>query len=446
MGQVVREKENYSSACRAFAKTREGRDPAWLRLIREKAFEAFQRLDFPTTKEEAWRSTNVAPLLRTPFRQLFDLDVAAVLSGQIEEETLAESRESRLVFVNGIFAPGLSRLDAIPEGVVVKNFSEVSLEESAILQRHLGQQANWEENAFLALNTALLGDGAIIFLPRGGVVEPPIQLLFLTVSEESIVSYPRVLVVAEEGAKATIVEKHVSQVEQPHFTNSVTEIVVEEGASIDHYRLQMECDKAYHLGTTRVALASKSHYYSFAASLGGELSRHSLTVSLAGERAETTLLGLYVATGRQHLDHHTELDHRAPHCQSEQYYKGILDERSRAIFNGKVIVREGALLTDARQLNKNLLLSPDAVVDTRPQLEILADDVKCAHGATVGQLEEDELFYLASRGISPARAKALLTYGFAEDLIGRMRIESLRKELDRVVLKKLHQKLEDQVV
>ncbi|MGA1368005.1 MAG: Fe-S cluster assembly protein SufD [Blastocatellia bacterium] len=442
MHQAAKEKENYSSACRAFAKTREGRDPAWLRKFREDAYAAFQRLDFPTTREEAWKSTNVAPLLRIPFRQLFDLVPNFLPTGLIEERTLTETRQSRIVFINGIFAPELSRLDGIPERVLVKNFSELDEEERSILQHHLGKQASWEEDAFVALNTALLGDGALVYLPRGRVVELPIEILYLTTSEEPIVSYPRVLVVAEAGSMATIVERYSSRSSNVYFTNAVTEVVLGQDASLTHYRLQLESNQAYHLGTTRVALARQSRYESFAVSLGSGLGRHSLTVSLAGEEAEAKLDGLYVATGHQHLDHHTELDHRSPHCRSDQYYKGMLDDQARAIFNGKVLVREGALLTDARQLNKNLLLSTSAKVDTRPQLEILADDVKCAHGATIGQLEEEELFYLASRGIPPRRAKALLTYGFAEDLIGRLRIGSLREELDRIVLDKLHQSLE----
>ncbi|MFZ4627326.1 MAG: Fe-S cluster assembly protein SufD [Blastocatellia bacterium] len=442
MHQAAKEKENYSSACRAFAKTREGGDPAWLRKVREDAYAAFQRLDFPTTQEEAWKSTNVAPLLRIPFRQLFDLAPDFLPAGLIEERTLPETRESRLVFINGIFAPGLSRLDGIPERVLVKNFSELDEEERSILQNHLGKQASWEEDAFLALNTALLGDGALVYLPRGRVVDVPIEILYLTTSEEPIVSYPRILVVAEEGSMATIIERYGSRSSNVYFTNAVTEVVLGQQASLVHYRLQLESNQAYHLGTTRVALDRQSRYESFAVSLGSGLGRHSLTVSLAGEEAEAKLDGLYVATGRQLLDHHTELDHRSPHCRSDQYYKGMLDDQARAIFNGKVLVREGAMLTDARQLNKNLLLSTTAKVDTRPQLEILADDVKCAHGATIGQLEEEELFYLASRGIPPGRAKALLTYGFAEDLIARLRIGSLREELDRIVLEKLHQSLE----
>ncbi len=219
----------------------------------------------------------------------------------------------------------------------------------------------------------------------------------------------------------------------------MTEVVIGQGASIEHYRLQQESERAYHIGSTRVRQERDSRYKSLAVSLGSDLARHTLEVTLAGEGIETTIDGLYVVTGRQHIDNYTSLDHQYPDSRSQQVYKGILDGRSRAVFNGKVFVREGALRTDARQLNKNLMLSAEATVDTKPQLEILADDVRCAHGATVGQLEGDELFYLASRGIAPEKARALLTFGFAEDVIAKIGIASVRERLDRAVLDKLHQ-------
>ena len=226
-----------------------------------------------------------------------------------------------------------------------------------------------------------------------------------------------------------------------YFTNAVTEVVVKEDAVITHYRFQQESERAFHIATTQVRQERASNYASYAVSLGAGIARHDLNVALAGENIETTIDGLYVVTGEQHTDSHTSIDHQKPRSASNQLYKGILDGRSRAIFNGKVFVREGALLTDARQLNKNLLLSSDAHVDTKPQLEIFADDVKCAHGATVGQLEDEELFYLSARGITPERARALLTYGFAEDVISRIKLKSAREHLDRVILDKLHQSL-----
>jgi Fe-S cluster assembly protein SufD len=251
-----------------------------------------------------------------------------------------------------------------------------------------------------------------------------------------------VLIVAGQGSIATIVESYASVNESVYLNNAVTEVIAQQDAVVTHYRLQQESEQAFHIATTQVFQERGSNYTSYAISLGAQLARHDLNVKHGDQNIETTIDGLYVVTGNQHCDNHTSMDHAHPHCTSHQVYKGILDGKGRAIFNGKVFVREGALLTDAHQLNKNLLLSPDAHVDTKPQLEILADDVKCSHGATVGQLEDEELFYLAARGISPERARALLTYGFAEDIISKIKLASVHKKLDQAVLDKLRQSLE----
>lgn len=442
MAQVAREKENYSAACRAFTKTRSGIDQPWLTALREKAVESFQGLPFPTTRDEEWKYTNVAPVLRTQFRQMLDLDLSGVTAKRLESLTFPEANGSRLVFVNGIYAAELSSTSGLPAGVLVSNLAELTPGNPAGATERLGSLASYEQDAFTALNTALIGDGAAVFLPRGQTIEQPIHLLFLTAASEQIVAYPRVLIVAEEGAVATIVESYASPLSDVYFNNAVTEVIVNAGASLDHYRLQQESERAFHIGATKVRQERGSRYRSLAISLGADICRHTLDVEHRAEQIETVIDGLYVVTGNQHVDNHTTIDHAHPHCQSSQLYKGILDGRARAVFNGKVLVREGALLTDARQLNKNLLLASTTTVDTKPQLEILADDVKCSHGATVGQLEDDEIFYLASRGISPERARALLTFGFAEELIGRIGLASVRTRLDRAVLDKLHQSLE----
>lgn len=442
MAQVAREKENYSAACRAFTKTRSGIDQPWLTALREKAVESFQGLPFPTTRDEEWKYTNVAPVLRTQFRQMLDLDLSGVTAKRLESLTFPEANGSRLVFVNGIYAAELSSTSGLPAGVLVSNLAELTPGNPAGATERLGSLASYEQDAFTALNTALIGDGAAVFLPRGQAIEQPIHLLFLTAASEQIVAYPRVLIVAEEGAVATIVESYASPLSDVYFNNAVTEVIVNAGASLDHYRLQQESERAFHIGATKVRQERGSRYRSLAISLGADICRHTLDVEHRAEQIETVIDGLYVVTGNQHVDNHTTIDHAHPHCQSSQLYKGILDGRARAVFNGKVLVREGALLTDARQLNKNLLLASTTTVDTKPQLEILADDVKCSHGATVGQLEDDEIFYLASRGISPERARALLTFGFAEELIGRIGLASVRTRLDRAVLDKLHQSLE----
>jgi len=312
-----------------------------------------------------------------------------------------------------------------------------------MLREHLAAHADYRGEVFTALNTASISDGAFIYIPQGKIVETPIHLLFIsTARAASSISHPRTLIVAAQDAVATVIESYVSLADDLYFTNAVTEVVARAGAVLDHYRLQEESERGFHIGTTEVHQERGSNYSSCAISLGGEIARHNLNVALNGENITSTINGLYVATDRQHVDNHTTIDHQQPHCTSHQLYKGILDGKSRAVFSGKIFVREGALLTDAKQLNKNLLLSHEATVDTKPQLEIFADDVKCAHGATVGQLEDDELFYLASRGLTSERARALLTYGFAEDVISKIRLASARKQLDEIVLARLHQNLE----
>jgi Fe-S cluster assembly protein SufD len=443
MPQAVTAKENYFSAFERLAKTRAERDPAWLANLRAKAGERFEALDFPTTRAEEWKYTNVAPLLKTPFQQVFELDLQSLTTESLAPFTFTETRQSQLVFVNGLFAAQLSDLSALPSDVTVCNLSQVPAAAANIVRDHLATQADHHDEIFTALNTAVLGDGAFVYISAGKAVETPIHLLFLsTAKESSSVAHPRVLIVAGEGAIATVIESYAALDESVYFTNAVTEVFTAPGAVLTHYRLQQESERAFHIATTQVAQERGSNYSSYTISLGGELVRHSLNVELNGENSETTLDGLYVVTGKQHVDNHTTIDHAQPHCTSHQVYKGILDDQARAVFSGKVFVRPGALLTDAQQLNKNLLLSANAHVDTKPQLEIFADDVKCSHGATVGQLEEEELFYLTTRGLTPERARALLTYGFAEDIISKIKVPSVHAQLDQAVLEKLHQNLD----
>jgi Fe-S cluster assembly protein SufD len=447
MTQVVKEKDSIFSAYKLLAQAREGRDPAWLANLREKAGAAFESLDFPTTRDEEWKYTNVAQILKIPYRESLSHGDGAsnttnrLTARDIDPFTFAESRESQLVFVNGAFSRELSNLAAASNGCVAGNLAEISSEYANVAREHLAAYADYRDASFTALNTASLGDGAFIYIPDGKAIEAPIHLLFVSTTEEPVVSHPRVLIVAGAGAIATIIESYVSLGEGVYFTNAVAEVVAKENAVVTHYRSQEESERAFHIATTQVYQERASNYASYAISLGARVARHDLNVALTDENIETTIDGLYVVTGRQHTDSHTSIDHQKPHSVSHQLYKGILDGSSRAVFNGKVFVREGALLTDARQLNKNLLLSADAHVDTKPQLEIFADDVKCAHGATVGQLEDEELFYLAARGITPERARALLTYGFAEDVISRIKLKSAREHLEQVVLDKLHQSL-----
>lgn len=442
MAQVAKEKNSNFSAYKILAGMREGMDPAWLAALRARAGARFEELDFPTTRNEEWKYTNVAPILKVPYREIFDLDADGLTVERIEPFTFVESRHSQMVFIDGIYSKELSDLSGLPHSAVVTSLAGMTEEQALVASRHLAAYAKYQDDAFTALNTAHIGDGALVYIPDGKIVETPLHLLFISTSEEASATHPRVLIIAGKGAMATIIESYVSTDDNVYLTNAVTEVFAAEESAITHYRLQEESEKAFHVATTQVHQERESNYVSYAFSLGAEIARHTLNVVLTDEHTDTTIDGLYVVTGKQHVDNHTTMDHSRPNCTSHQLYKGILDGKSRAVFNGKVLVREGALLTDAHQLNKNLLLSKDSSVDTKPQLEIFADDVKCSHGATVGQLEDDELFYLASRGIAPEQARSLLTFGFAEDVISKIKLKSVRKQLDKTVLDKLHQSLE----
>lgn len=436
-------KENgYESAFRELLRRRAD-EPAWLRRAREAAFERFERNGFPTVRDEDWKYTNTAPIARAAFSP--SLASAPSLNGELRKFTFAEARDSQLVFVNGIFQAEMSSVSALPAGVVVGNLAEAAARpeyESRLLQHF---QATELGNGFSALNTALFMSGAFVLIPQGVEVKTPIHLLFVSHSAnvESPASFPRVHIFAEDNSSATIVESYVGTSDETCFTNAVVDVSVSPGARVTHYRIQRETAGAFHVATTTARTSRDSAYETTNINLGGLLARHDVTVTLDDEGSQCTVDGLYLIGADQHSDTHSVIDHRHPHGTSRQLYKGVLDGKSRAVFNGKVFVRHGAEQTDAQQTNKNLLLSQDAHVDTKPQLEIFNDDVKCAHGAAIGQLSEDELFYLESRGINPALAKNILTYGFAEEVIERIKIESVRADLNAFVMNRLGTSLED---
>jgi Fe-S cluster assembly protein SufD len=442
MSQAVKEKSIYADAFREFAGAREG-EPAWMERLREGAFGRFEELGFPTTDEEDWKYTNVAPLARKAFRPaaqgVFELESAAV-----ETYVSAESSRSRFVFINGVYSAEHSSLEAIPQTVVIEKLdAALAGEQAEILWEHLGRLSGEGSGAFDTLNTAFLDGGALLRIPVGVVVEAPVQLLFLTVSgEEEAVSFPRVLVVAERDSRLDIIETYAAVGDAEYFTDAVVEVFVGEGARVTHYKVQNESEQAFHVASTRAEVSKDGAYELTTVTLGARLSRHDIEVALTSPGAGCRVDGLYIVGDGQHADTHSLIDHREPNCTSRQNYKGILDGKSRAVFNGRVYVHEGASQTDAEQSNKNLLLSTDARVDTKPQLEIYNDDVKCSHGATVGQLEEEELFYLLSRGLHPDLARNLLTYGFAEEIVGNIKHESIRAQLDEAILNRLHARLE----
>src|ERR1051325_1380296 len=448
VSQIAREKSAYDAAFRVLQEKLGGLEPSWLSRLRESAMSRFEQSGFPTTDNEEWKYTNVAPIARARFELAPQESVSGLNAAQLEPFLYEEARRSRLVFVNGFYHAELSSLEALPEGTVALDLSDALLSEeyAEVLREQLARRADPNESGFTALNTAFLSSGAFLFIPKGVRADSPIHLLFLSTTttaqaEDALVSFPRVLLVAGEGSEATIIESYASLAEGVHLTNAVVEIVLLDNARLEYYKVQRESQQAFHIATTTVDMGRSSSFDSTAITMGASIARQDIAVTLDAEGAECWVDGLYIVGAGQHADTHSLIDHRKPHCISHQLYKGILDGKSRAVFNGKVFVHEGAQKTDAMQKNKNLLLSDEARVDTKPQLEIFADDVKCAHGATVGQLEEEELFYLVSRGLSPLLARNLLTYGFAEEVITKINVESIRTQLDEAVLNRLHASL-----
>ena len=425
-----------NSYLRDFTGTDNGSDapgPSWLRELRESAAICFSQIGFPTRRDEEWRFTNVSPIVETPFT-LADKAQSEMTRDGLTSYTYVGMSGTQLVFVNGHFASELSSA-SFPSGVVVSSLAAAMASEPQLIEANLGRSAEFTSQSFVALNTAALEDGAFVHIKRGAIVEEPIHLLFVsTPNGGPTVSHPRTLIIAEENSQATIVESYSGTVDQVYFTNAVTEVVAAENAVLDHYKVQRESRKAFHIATMQLSLARSANFSSHSIALGGLLVRNEANAYLGGEGIECTLNGVYVGNDHQVIDNHTAIDHAMPHCNSHEVYKGILDGHSRGVFNGKIFVRQDAQKTDAKQTNQTLLLSPTAQIDTKPQLEIFADDVKCTHGATIGQLSDDALFYLRARGIPQEQARALLTYAFASDIVSRIKIEAIRAQLDQVLL------------
>jgi Fe-S cluster assembly protein SufD len=445
--ELVKEVSRYAEAFRQATQTLRSDDLSWLQTLRENSFEQFERGGFPNIKQEEWKYTNVAAIATANFAPVLVSNGTAVTKDDgLAPFVYEEAGQSRLVFVNGMFRKDLSSWEALPNNVVAMDLREAlqSSEHEPTVREYLEHPAL--ANGFAALNTALFTSGLFLKIPAGVTIKAPIHLLFIgegTVEGPPPAAFPRVMIVAEENSSATIIESYASPRDDGvYLTNAIIDVSLADDARLQHYKIQRESTGAFHVATTRAELGPKSSYRTTTINFGAALSRHDIRVQMDHEGAECAVDGLYMVDGSQHTDTHSVIDHRQPHCTSTQLYKGILDGKSRAVFNGKVFVRHDAQQTDARQTNKNLLLSPDARVDTKPQLEIYADDVKCTHGAAVGQIDEDEKFYLESRGINPALARNMLTYGFAEEVIERIGIESIRRELDAAVLNRLHVQLE----
>jgi len=409
--------------------TQRAHSPQWFSHLKESAFARFQQLGFPARRDEEWRFTPITPIAETLFAS-YSPTVSAEETALAPFATLGGNR---LVFVNGNYAEELSQVDALPKGVVVTSLAKALQEMPETLEAHFAHYAQSEAHAFVALNTAFAQDGAFLLIPRNVIVEDPIHLLYLTVSgETATMSHPRTLVVVGENAQVTLAEVYTGlPSETATLTNAVTEFVLAPNAVVDHYKVQQESANAYHIALMQVQLDRSSNFCSHNIAIGGSIVRNEINAVLGAEGGECTLNGLYLAGDRQLIDNHTAIDHAMPHCNSHELYKGILKERGRGVFNGKIFVRKDAQKTDAKQTNQTLLLSKEAQINTKPQLEIFADDVKCTHGATVGQLSEESLFYLRARGIGEEEATSLLTYAFASEVIDRVKIGALRDEIHR---------------
>ena len=410
----------------------------WLDALRRSAIDRFALTGFPTSRDEEWRFTPVAPIAKAAWRH------ASGFAHELTREDLApfnfgHPEWTTLVFVDGAYSEALSSTTATGRGVRVGSLSDALKADSPLLERHLARHAPIEASPFTALSTAFMRDGSFVHVQRNVELARPVHLVFLTTSKAAgAVTHPRNLLVVEAGARASVIESYVTLAEgASYWTNAVTEVVAGANSWIEHTRIQRESERAYHIGLTHVEQERDSHYRSFSLAMGGALARHNLTARLNGENVETLMYGLYLTRGQQVVDNHTAIHHDQPNCRSWEVYKGVLDGHSRAVFNGKVFVKPEAQKTDAKQTNRNLLLSDNAKVDTKPQLEIFADDVKCTHGATVGRLDDIALFYARSRGVPSAVAQLLLTYAFAAEVTSEVVLEPVREELERLVRERL---------
>ena len=411
------------------------REPSWLREARARALASFRAQGLPTTRMEAWRFTPIAPLApiaEAPARPR-EVPRGSELGARAER-----GPGPRLVFENGRLHVGRSDRRGLPGGAFLGSLAEALAVVPDVVRVHLGRLARDEDHPFVALNAALFEDAAILVLPAGATVEEAIEIHWLSDDPgPGAAAHPRLLVVAGEGARATVGEIFEGRAEAPYLTNAVAELALSDGAQIHHVRLQDEAPAAFHLASTHVEEGAEARLGAHALALGAALSRSEIHARLAGERGAIALTGLYMASSRQLVDVRSRVEHAVPDCETVENYKGILDGHARGVFAGRIRVEPGAQKTRAYQMNSNLLLSEDAVVDTMPQLEIFADDVKCGHGGTVGQLDDAALFYLRSRGIGEAEARGLLIYAFAGEMVDLVRAPALRARARALVAARL---------
>jgi Fe-S cluster assembly protein SufD len=421
-----------------FAKGRGASAPAWLRELRARGAARFAALGFPTVRQEAWRFTNVTPIAETAFRLAEKTPTnAADLTSRVRIPNTA----ARIVILNGQFAPELSSLDKLPRGLVAGSLANAITHNRAELA-HLGQMP-WEHEPFVALNTAFLEDGAFVAIANNAIIEHPIHIVVINGGAGKTMANPRTLIVAGTNSQARVAQTFLGAAGECHFTNVVTEIAAGENALLDVYTDQRETDTAFHVAAVHIHLQRNANVKSRAVTLGGRLVRNDIVGVLNGEGAHVALDGVYLVDGDRLVDNHTTIDHAVPHCTSHELYKGILDGKAKAVFNGRIIVREDAQKTDSKQTNRALLLSDEAVINSNPQLEIFADDVKCTHGAAIGQLDEEAMFYLRARGLTERDARYMLIHAYAGEVLAGITVDALRQQLERELFTQLDRDLAD---
>ncbi|ADB36239.1 Fe-S cluster assembly protein SufD [Spirosoma linguale] len=406
-----------------------------LHQLRRAALKQFEQLGFPTIRHEEWKYSNVNSLIKEDFA----LDATSSLTAEdLAPLEIPNLEGNILYFVNGIYHPELSRLVSPSEQVQITSLAEAIKADPEFVGTHFAHYADYQDSAFTALNTAMASDGVVVRVPANTTVEQPIILRFITDARvNNITSQPRNLIVIGKNAEVMMAESYRTLGEKSSFVNVVTEIVLDRDARMQYYKVLNETAKAYHIGTTQVHQSDNSHFYSASITLNGHFVRNNLNIVLNGQHAEAFMYGLYMPNGRQHVDNHTLVDHAMPNSYSNELYKGILDDNSTGVFNGKIFVRPDAQKTNAYQSCKNVVLSPGASMNTKPQLEIYADDVKCSHGTTTGQLNDEALFYMRSRGIPKDEARTLLLYAFSQDVLSQIKIQPIREYLEGVVREKL---------
>ena len=409
------------------------RDIKWFREDREKAIHVFKRLGFPTIHDEDWRFTSLAPIERTAFR-LMTNGKPTLTRDDLVPFVFSDSLRNRLVFVDGKFSVELSSVD--PNGEIrISNLTKALSNHQDLLSEHLTRYAEFESEALTALNTAFMEDGAFVLIPEGVLLYEPVHLLYIsTINDIPSLANPRNLIILENNSQANIIEHYVSLGNNVYFSNVVTEVVVGENSTLDHYMFEMESAKAYNVSTLRVEQKRNSNLNSHSLLLGGSLVRNNVHPVLAGEGCHSFINGLFMSRDRQHMDNYMKVEHASPHCDSRQLYNGVLDGKSRGVFHGRIIVHKDAQKTDAKQTNRNLILSDSAQIDTKPQLEIYADDVKCTHGATIGQLDENAIFYIRSRGLSEESAREMLLHAFASKSLESMKVKQIRDYVERLIM------------